>query len=91
MGQFLCEAARAGIQVVVETHSDHILNGIRRSVKSGLLPSEQVLIHFFRPRTQGDPQVISPQIDKTGNIDAWPNGFFDQYDKDTNYFAGWED
>lgn len=91
MGQFLCEAARAGIQVIVETHSDHILNGIRRSVKFGSLPSDLVLIHFFRPRTLGDPQVINPQIDKTGNIDAWPDGFFDQYDKDTNYFAGWED
>jgi predicted ATPase len=91
MGQFLGEVATAGVQVIVETHSDHVLNGIRRSVKSGTLQPEHVSIHFFRPRTLGGSQVISPQIDRTGNIDVWPDGFFDQFDKDMNYFAGWED
>jgi len=89
MGQFLSEVARAGVQVIVETHSDHVLNGIRRSVKSGSLQPGQVAIHFFRPRSLGGSQVVSPQIDKTGNIDTWPEGFFDQFDKDMNYFAGW--
>lgn len=92
MGQFLSQVAGAGIQVIVETHSDHILNGVRRAVKSEGLPPNQVAIHFFRPRTlEGGAQVISPQIDKTGNLDTWPDGFFDQFDKDMDFFAGWED
>ena len=91
MGQFLGEVATAGVQVIVETHSDHVLNGIRRSVKSGAIQPEHVSIHFFRPRSLGGSQVISPQIDRTGNIDVWPDGFFDQFDKDMNYFADWED
>lgn len=89
MGQFLADVARAGVQVIVETHSDHILNGIRRAVRSQRLDSEQVTIHFFRPRIVNEAQVISPQLDKTGNIDRWPDGFFDQFDKDMNHFAGW--
>ena len=89
MGQFLADVARAGVQVVVETHSDHILNGIRRSVKSKRIKSEQVTIHFFLQRSEGTPQVVSPQLDHLGNIDVWPEGFFDQFDKDANYFAGW--
>lgn len=89
MGKFLADVAIAGIQVLVETHSDHVLNGIRRSVKDELLSPEQVAIHFFRPRSKDMPQVLSPQLDKLGNIDSWPDGFFDQFDKDTNYFAGW--
>ncbi len=89
MGQFLADVAMAGVQVIVETHSDHVLNGIRRSVKSERLKPEQVAIHFFRPRSEDMPQVISPQLDKFGNIDTWPDGFFDQFDKDMNYFAGW--
>ena len=89
MGQFLAEAANAGVQVIVETHSDHVLNGVRRSVKSGRLAAEDVAIHFFRPRVEGEAQVISPLIDQSGNIDAWPDGFFDQFDKDMRYFAGW--
>lgn len=89
MGQFLAQVANAGIQVILETHSDHILNGIRRSVKSQILLPEQVALHFFKPRQPGFAQVISPQIDKSGNLDQWPDGFFDQFDKEMNYFAGW--
>ncbi len=91
IGQFLADAAMAGVQVIIETHSDHVLNGIRRAVKSGSLAPDQVAIHFFRSRSQDSAQVISPQIDRTGNIDVWPDGFFDQFDKDTSYFAGWGD
>lgn len=89
MGQFLAEVARVGIQVILETHSDHVLNGIRRSVKEKKLPPESVGIHFFSPRVAGESQIFSPRIDHSGNIDKWPSGFFDQFDKDANYFAGW--
>ena len=89
MGQFMADVARAGIQVFVETHSDHVLNGARRAVKAGRLAADQVVIHFFRPRSEDQPQVVSPAMDDTGNIDSWPEGFFDQFDKDASYFAGW--
>ena len=90
MGRFLADVAQAGIQILVETHSDHVLNGVRRAVKSNEgITADQVLIHFFRPRSEGGSQVISPLLDDSGNIDYWPEGFFDQFDKDMNYFAGW--
>jgi predicted ATPase len=89
MGQFLSDVARAGVQVFIETHSDHILNGIRRSVKNKRLSPERIAIHFFKPRSEDGTQVISPVIDSSGNLDTWPDGFFDQFDKDSNYFAGW--
>ena len=91
MGQFLANVANSGIQVILETHSDHVLNGVRRSVRGGRLNAKQVAIHFFRTRVEDEAQVISPMLDPTGNIDAWPDGFFDQFDKDMNYFAGWSD
>jgi len=89
MGQFLAEVAQAGVQVIIETHSDHVLNGIRRSVKAERLKPEQVAIHFFRPRAAEEAQVLTPLLDRSGNIDTWPEGFFDQFDKDMNFFAGW--
>jgi predicted ATPase len=91
MGQFLADVAGAGIQVIVETHSDHILNGIRRAVKAKKLSPKRVALHFFKPRIDNEAQAISPQLDKFGNIDVWPDGFFDQFDKDMNHFAGWGD
>lgn len=93
MGVFLAEVAVAGVQVILETHSDHVLNGVRRAVKNRTLPPEDVALHFFRPRQEaereGIAQVQSPLIDGDGNIDDWPEDFFDQFDKDMNYFAGW--
>jgi predicted ATPase len=89
MGQFLSEVASAGVQVVVETHSDHVLNGIRRSVKGECIESSDVFIHFFRARSDQATQVETPTLDSAGNVDSWPEGFFDQFDKDMNYFAGW--
>lgn len=92
MGKFLAEVAAAGVQVILETHSDHILNGIRRAVKGKMLPPEDVALYFFRPRgsqTDDTPQVQSPTLNNEGRLDDWPDGFFDQFDKDMNYFAGW--
>jgi predicted ATPase len=90
MGEFLAEVAASGIQVIIETHSDHVLNGIRRAVKAGRLPADNALLHFFRPRGGDLDQVVSPTLDSDGNVDVWPAGFFDQFDKDMNHFAGWE-
>ena len=93
MGEFLTEVAAAGVQVLLETHSDHVLNGIRRAVKNNVLSPGNAALHFFRPRleadAQGIPQVESPMLDASGNVDSWPDGFFDQFDKDMNHFAGW--
>lgn len=88
MGTFLSEVAAAGVQVIIETHSDHVLNGVRRAVKRGLSPQD-VALYFFRPRDGDAAQFVTPQLDTAGNIDYWPEGFFDQFDKDMNHFAGW--
>lgn len=93
MGEFLAEVSAAGVQVILETHSDHVLNGVRRAVKKGILAPDQAALHFFRRRQDEKEelavQVESPIMDNDGNVDSWPDGFFDQFDKDMNYFAGW--
>jgi predicted ATPase len=92
MGAFLAHATRAGVQIILETHSDHVLNGIRRAVKSGIVTPEQVFLYFFNARYdlgETKSQVVNPLLDRNGNVDFWPDGFFDQFDRDTNYFAGW--
>ena len=89
MGRFLAQVAAAGVQVIIETHSDHVLNGIRRAVKAKQIDSSHVMLHFFRDRGSDGSQVVSPTLDGDGNVDVWPDGFFDQFDKDASYFAGW--
>lgn len=91
MGGFLAAVAAAGRQVLLETHSDHVLNGVRRAVKDRKIDAEDVAVHFFQPRSEDHPQVVSPALDRDGRIDYWPSGFFDQFDRDARYFAGWSE
>ena len=93
MGRFLAMLAKSGVQVIVETHSDHVLNGIRLAVSSGDLLSEDAAIHFFnsRPRsTNESAHVTSLRIDTNGGLSEWPLGFFDQAERDLAALAGWE-
>ena len=76
IGELLALAASIGIQVVLETHSDHITNGIRLSVHGGKLDPNDVQLHYFQRK-----QVVSPHMDDKGRIDNWPDGFFDEWDK----------
>lgn len=93
MGGFLARAVAAGLQVVLETHSDHVLNGIRRAVRDSVLTPDEVALHFFRPRHEaerrGEAQVMTPVLDRDGGVDSWPAGFFDQFDRDLSHLAGW--
>ncbi|HAG84501.1 MAG TPA: DUF3696 domain-containing protein [Cyanobacteria bacterium UBA12227] len=85
MGELLALAASCGIQVVIETHSDHVLNGIRRVVHAGKLDHQDVQLHYFQRQEkegQAFTEVVSPRIKRSGRIDKWPDGFFDQMEKD---------
>jgi len=88
IGFFLAQVAAAGAQVVVESHSDHVLNGIRLAVKRGILASTDTLIHYFNSRDT-NPQLVSPTIAPNGALDRWPPGFFDQIEKDLDQLASW--
>ncbi len=80
MGQFLARAATSGIQVIIETHSDHVLNGIRVAVKKKLISHTDVQINFFH-QINGISNISTPYIDSDGHIDQWPDNFFDEWNK----------
>lgn len=79
IGLLLGTVAASGVQVLLETHSDHVLNGVRLAVKRNILQPEDAAFHFFDPNdVDFTPQ--SPSINTDGRLDCWPNGFFDQFD-----------
>jgi predicted ATPase len=83
LGEFLGRVAAGGTQVFVETHSEHVLNGIRRMIKQSVLTPEAVQLFFFaRVPSQLEPSVSPISISRSGDFSAWPDGFFDQLDKD---------
>lgn len=79
MGGFLARVAAGGTQVLVETHSDHVLDGVRRAVGvEATVPSSDVIVHFFGT----DPTPVSLTVDDKGSMSGWPLGFFDQTEAD---------
>lgn len=82
LGTLLAKCAADGVRLVVETHSDHILNGIRLAVKNGEIRSDQVQIcNFTREPVNGNSYIETPRILPNGELTAWPDGFFDQWEK----------
>ncbi len=83
MGTFLATLAGAGVQVIVETHSDHVLNGVRRAIgEHRVLDAARALVHFFDARPNGEPEVVPLGFTPAGGVSAWPRRFFDQYQID---------
>lgn len=78
MGRILARFAAAGVQIVVESHSDHLLSGLRLAIKDRSIRSEQVAIHFFGANEGADNGRIRISVAEDGGVSNWPEGFFDQ-------------
>ena len=78
MGRFLADVAHSGIQVIVETHSDHFMDGVRIAVRDRLISPNEAAFHFFE-RDGNKSVVTSPEVDENGRLSQWPTGFFDQH------------
>lgn len=77
---FLATVASANRRVIVETHSDHIIDGFRLAVanKTHPLCEYETVIHYFARKETGSVShtEITPRAD--GTLPKWPVGFFDQ-------------
>ncbi|MND74042.1 hypothetical protein D3C80_656280 [compost metagenome] len=82
LGELCAFAAASGVQIIVETHSDHFMDGIRIAVRNGVLPSEHCAFHYFQ-RSGTRSEITSPELDRSGKLSAWPAGFFDQHRRNT--------
>ena len=80
LAELTARAAAAGVQVFVETHSDHFLDGVRLAIHDGLIPPTDAAIHYFE-REGGQAVVSSPTVDADGRLSRWPVGFFDQHEE----------
>lgn len=84
MGKLCAIAAKNGVQLMIESHSDHFLNGLRVAVKNKIVTPDDVKTFFLQrdlASKRHASDVIYPQIDIEGRIDRWPDGFFDEYDR----------
>lgn len=79
LGQLLSFAASAGIQLIVETHSEHVINGARLAIRNKKLCHDKMSIFFFaKEKNNTSPAVTEIKSDKRATLSSWPEGFFDQ-------------
>lgn len=94
LGRLIAFTAQTGAQLIIETHSDHILNGIKIAVKEkthnhNTINPETIKVLFFK-RNQEDysSEVTSIIIDINGKLHKktaegtsaeLPKGFFDEW------------
>ena len=76
-------AAHHGVQFIIETHSDHIINGALVNAKIGNIIKDSINIYYFERDEQLNAAARKINIEDNGRIQHAPIGFFDQMDADT--------
>lgn len=83
IGTLIAKIVENGAQVILETHSDHIINGIRVAVKDKQLHPEKTIINFFSESQIPDdltPAVTEIKMDENGKLDQWPENFLSEWE-----------
>lgn len=94
LAELMCLVAQRGIQVVVETHSDHIINGVlvncKRFEKEGCgIDRENVSIYYFGGQDENHAVIYKEiKLLSEGEIEYQPKGFFDRIEADREYLIG---
>lgn len=86
LATFLAMVSETGVQVFIESHSEHMLNGLRIAVFDKLIQKENLNVLYFGA-TEVD-YFAKIEVDTDGSINNWPGGFFDQGAKDLNHLFG---
>jgi len=84
LGELIAKAANDGVQLIIESHSDHLFNGIRVAIKNGFVkPDDASIFYFVRDEKSGEhiTTIEQPVIESNGRISHKPPGFFDEYSK----------
>lgn len=94
LAELICLVAQRGVQVIVETHSDHIINGVlvncKRFEKVGRgIDRENVSMYYFNGQDENHAVLYDEiKILSEGEIEYQPKGFFDRIESDREYLIG---
>lgn len=77
LGRLIALTAQAGVQVIIETHSDHVINGIRIMPRLSKVDCRNLTLYQV---ISGEESSIVKKIkvDEDGQLSEWPEEFFDQ-------------
>lgn len=86
--EFFIFISKANRQLIIETHSDHIFNGIRAGIATGEIKSDEVSINFLSLDERYCTINTKIEVGKRGRIKNAPKDLFDQFDIDLDRMLG---
>lgn len=86
--EFLYFVSASGRQLFVETHSDHVFNGIRAGIASGDIDSGKIDIDFFYLNEENLTQCEQIKIGTRGKIENPLPDLFEQFNIDLDKMLG---
>ena len=82
LGKLISLLAQNDVQIIIETHSDHILNGIRVGVKEKPELKDRTIIFYFKKVVTESEQfskITDIKIDKNGTLSEYPENLLDEW------------
>lgn len=84
MGFLMRTAIERKNQLIIETHSDHIVNGLRIAMKLeryDLEPKDARILFFSHDNVNVAPEIRLIECDKRGELSEYPDDFLDEWSK----------
>ena len=88
LAELIALTAQRGVQVIIETHSDHIFNGVRKAIAANKIEINNVKVHYFELDEINVSTNEEIHLSKKGQILNYKKGFFDQFDDDLDELLG---
>lgn len=82
LGKLIAKVAQNDVQVIIESHSDHILNGIRVAVKESNLDKDKFGAFYFNKIITEKEQyskITDIEIDRNGTLSDYPENLLDEW------------
>ncbi len=79
IAELMARASKSGVQVICESHSDHILNGVRVAIKEKTIGNEDVAVVYYSKDAEQNTEITQIDIDSNGNLDKYPRGLLDEW------------
>lgn len=89
LGSLFCDLAASRRQLIVETHSDHLIDRVRMEVRDGTtdLKPEDVMVLYFE-RNELDVKIHEIRFDELGNVCGAPDSYGDFMMQETRRSLG---
>lgn len=79
IGSLIAKVANYGAQIICESHSDHLINGIRVAVKEGKLQSKDLSVVYFDQDKERLTKTFEITVDRNGALSDYPVGLLDEW------------